>query len=84
MEFAMITTSTSTPSPGPTVPDPDSVSPGVAGFVVVFVLAIVTWLLMRNMTGRLRRMRLREEQAYRDANEPPPAEDDSTPPPSAT
>jgi hypothetical protein len=60
------TTATTTPSPGPTVPDPSSVTPGVAGFLVVFVLAIAVWLLMRNMTGRLRRMRLREEQAYRE------------------
>jgi len=78
MELAAITTSTTTPSPGPTVPDPNSVTPGVGGFVVVFALAIVTWLLMRNMTGRLRRMRMREEQAYRDANEPPPTEADTT------
>lgn len=56
------TTSTTTPSPGATLPDPDSVTPGLAGFLVVFVLAIVTWLLLRNMTGRLRRMRFREEQ----------------------
>lgn len=43
-------------------PDPDSVTPGVLGFLVVFVLAIATWLLMRNMTGHLRRLRFREEQ----------------------
>ena len=55
-------TSTATPSAGPTLPDPDSVTPGLAGFLVVFVLAIITWLLLRNMTGRLRRMRFREEQ----------------------
>ncbi|WP_082537670.1 hypothetical protein [Angustibacter sp. Root456] len=55
-------TTTTTPSPGPTLPDPDSVTPGLAGFLVVFVLAIVTWLLLRNMTGRLRRMRFRDEQ----------------------
>ena len=55
-------TSTSTPSPSPTLPDPDSVTPGVAGFLVVFVLAVATWLLLRNMTARLRRMRFREEQ----------------------
>lgn len=43
-------------------PDPNSVTPGVLGFLVVFVLAIATWLLMRNMTGHLRRLRFREEQ----------------------
>jgi ABC-type uncharacterized transport system YnjBCD permease subunit len=45
-----------------TQPDPDSVTPGVAGFLVVFVLALVTWLLMRNLTGRLRRLRYREDE----------------------
>jgi flagellar biosynthesis/type III secretory pathway M-ring protein FliF/YscJ len=48
-----------------TPPDPESVSPGLWGFAVVFVLAIVVWLLMRNMTGRLRRLRFREEERQR-------------------
>ena len=55
-----------TPTPSPSLPaqapDPDSVTPGLLGFLVVFVLALVTWLLLRNLTGRLRRMRYREEQ----------------------
>ena len=51
---------TSTPTPNPA--DPESVSPGLWGFFVVFVLAIVVWLLMRNMTQRLRRLRFREQQ----------------------
>ena len=53
---------TSTPTPPAKAPDPNSVTPGVLGFLVVFVLAIITWLLMRNLTARLRRMRFREEQ----------------------
>ncbi|MGN6301266.1 MAG: hypothetical protein ACTHN8_09290 [Angustibacter sp.] len=71
-------TSTATPTPGPTLPDPDSVTPGLAGFLVVFVLAIVTWLLLRNMTGRLRRMRFREEQRQateREAHRDGPRDD---------
>ena len=67
-----------------TPPDPESVSPGLWGFAVVFVLAIVVWLLMRNMTGRLRRLRFREEERMRreaaerewsgrDDDEEPPA-----------
>jgi hypothetical protein len=57
----------STPTPAPTstpqpMPDPNSVSPGALGFLVMFALAIVIWLLMRNLTGRLRRMKYREEQ----------------------
>lgn len=59
---AVAGTSTPRPSLPAQAPDPDSVTPGVLGFLVVFVLAIATWLLMRNLTSRLRRMRYREEQ----------------------
>jgi hypothetical protein len=55
---AVVATSTPTPTPA----NPESVSPGLWGFLVVFVLAIVVWLLMRNMTQRLRRLRFREQQ----------------------
>lgn len=37
-----------------TVPDPDTVSPGFAGFLVVFCLAVVTVLLIRSMVKHLR------------------------------
>jgi hypothetical protein len=67
-------TTTGSPTPNPDIaPDPNSVTPGLAGFLVVFILAIVTFFLVRNMTGRLRRMRFREnerlavEQAQQDA-----------------
>ena len=60
---------TLTPTPNPTAtiptdvaPDPNSVTPGLLGFLVVFVLAIALWLLFRNLTGKLRRMRFREDQ----------------------
>lgn len=62
---------TSTPTPPAKAPDPNSVTPGVLGFLVVFVLAIITWLLMRNLTARLRRMRFREEQRLATEAEPP-------------
>lgn len=69
-----------TPAPSPTAslpqnvaPDPNSVTPGLLGFLVVFVLAIVLWLLLRNLTGRLRRMRFREEERLaREAAESAP------------
>jgi hypothetical protein len=69
-----VTAATATPSTSPTPfgttndaqPDPNSVSPGLVGFLVIFALAVVVWLLLRNMTGHLRRMRFREEQARRD------------------
>ena len=35
---------------------------GLAGFIVFFVLAVALWLLVRNMNGRLRRMRYYAEQ----------------------
>jgi hypothetical protein len=38
-------------------PDPDVVSPGFLGFVVVFLLAVVTVLLVRSMVGHLRKVR---------------------------
>jgi hypothetical protein len=57
--------SASSPSPSPNPADPESVSPGLWGFLVVFVLAIVVWLLMRNMTARLRRLRFREQERLR-------------------
>jgi hypothetical protein len=55
--------------------DPNSVSPGILGFLAFFLLAIALYLLVRNMNGHLRRMRYRAE----DADEAPP--DDKAPPP---
>jgi len=56
-------TATTTPNPAPVRElDPNSVTPGLLGFLVVFALALVTYLLFRNLSGRLRRMRFREEE----------------------
>jgi hypothetical protein len=51
-----------TPSPSPTssVPDVD-VTPGVAGFIAIAVVAVVTILLVVDMTRRIRRTRYRSE-----------------------
>lgn len=38
------------------------IGPGFWGFVAFFVLAIALWLLVRNMSGRLRRMAYRERE----------------------
>ena len=38
------------------------ITAGLGGFLVVFALAIVVWLLGRDLTRRLRRMRLREQE----------------------
>ena len=66
--------SATTPTPPVKAPDPNSVTPGVLGFLVVFVLAVITWLLMRNLTARLRRMRFREEQRLATEPESPPTD----------
>ncbi len=39
-----------------------AVGPGLGAFVAFFALAVVLWLLMRNMNGRMRRMAYREQQ----------------------
>ena len=43
--------------------DPNSVSPGLVGFLATFGLVLVSILLFWNMNARLRRMRRREDQA---------------------
>ncbi|MBK7722557.1 MAG: hypothetical protein IPI32_10150 [Austwickia sp.] len=42
-----------------------AVSGGIGGFLAFFVLALALWLLVRNMNGRLRNMRYRQEDAGR-------------------
>jgi hypothetical protein len=54
--------------------DPSTVTPGVAGFLTVFVLAVATWLLIRSMTGHLRKVRYRAEQEEAEAAEAQAAE----------
>lgn len=65
-----VVSATTTPSPNPSttgraMPDPDIVTPGALGFVIMFLLGVAIWFLLRNLTGRLRRMRYREEQRLR-------------------
>ena len=49
---------TATPDPQTTsIPKPDTVSPGFAGFVTVFLLAVATILLIRSMVKHLRKVR---------------------------
>ena len=50
----------------PTLPpgftgDPNMVSPGVLGFIVIFAIAALTVLLAIDMTRRIRRVRYRDE-----------------------
>jgi hypothetical protein len=62
---------TSTPTPGPsspviTAPDPDKVTPGAAGFFVMFLLALATIVLIRSMTNHLRKVRYSPDPAAQD------------------
>jgi hypothetical protein len=41
---------------------PERVTPGLLGFLVVFALAIATWLLLRSMTRRLGRVDFEERE----------------------
>lgn len=61
-------TPTPTPPPGFTG-DPNLVSPGVIGFVVIFLIAAATVLLVVDMTRRIRRMRYRQEAQDKIAEE---------------
>ncbi|WP_336628665.1 MULTISPECIES: hypothetical protein [unclassified Microbacterium] len=58
-----------TPTPTPTV-DPNLVTPGPVGFVIVAVVVVFAALLIWDMQRRIRRVRYREEvRAELDAEE---------------
>lgn len=51
-----------TPTPPPAFEgDPNTVTPGVIGFVITFLLAAATVLLVIDMVRRVRRVRYREQ-----------------------
>ncbi|MDN4615813.1 hypothetical protein P5G50_15275 [Leifsonia sp. F6_8S_P_1B] len=68
-----------TPTPTPSgAPDDDLVTPGVAGFVVTFLVALAAVLLALDMVRRIRRVRYRAEINEKlDAEQA--AEDDDRP-----
>ncbi len=43
-----------------------SIGPGLGAFVAFFGVAVILWLLMRNMNGRMRRMAYREQKRVAD------------------
>jgi len=55
--------------------DPNSVTPGVVGFVMTFGVMIAVLLLVIDMVRRVRRVRYRQEIADRLDGVTPPAED---------
>jgi hypothetical protein len=52
---------TATPTPLPY--DPETITPGWIGFVIIFALAAITVVLILDMTRRIRRVRYRAEVA---------------------
>lgn len=54
--------------------DPNSVTPGVVGFVVTFAVMIAVVLLVLDMVRRVRRVRYRSEIAEKLDGAKPPAE----------
>ncbi|QMU97602.1 hypothetical protein FVO59_10515 [Microbacterium esteraromaticum] len=58
----MILFGENTPMPTPTMTvDPDSVTPGFAGFAMIVLIVVAVVLLIWDMNRRIRRVRYREE-----------------------
>jgi hypothetical protein len=55
--------------------DPNSVTPGVIGFIMTFGVVIAVLLLVLDMVRRVRRVRYRQEIADKLDGVTPPAED---------
>ncbi|MCO7201972.1 hypothetical protein NH287_00360 [Microbacterium sp. CnD16-F] len=49
------------PSPTPTTPPPEAVTPGVAGFIAIAIVAVVIVLLAIDMLRRIRRAQYRSD-----------------------
>ncbi len=58
----------------------DKVSPGFAGFLAVFVLAVATVLLIRSMVGHLRKVRYSPGPEGEPAPQAPPQEESAPDP----
>ncbi len=65
-------------TPFATTPPSSDFNPGFLAFIAFISLAIILWLLMRNMNARMRRMSYRQAAAGRARNEPQATEDDLT------
>ena len=79
LSSALSSTTGPTVNPGPggdpgssSIPKPDTVSPGFAGFATVFLLTCATILLIRSMVKHLRKVRYSPEPADLPGQQPPP------------
>jgi hypothetical protein len=68
------------PAQGGSTPDPDTVTPGVAGFLAIAFVAIATILLVLDMLRRVRRTRYRGEVREQLERERAAAEADAADP----
>ena len=59
--LSLLVLAAATPTPSPKVPNADSVTPGVWGFVITLLIAVVVILLIMDMMRRVRRVRYRAE-----------------------
>lgn len=64
LERFLVAAASPTPSIDPTF-NPDTVTPGWVGFLITFLVAVVTVLLVMDMTRRVRRLRYREQARVR-------------------
>ncbi|MFZ0161156.1 MAG: hypothetical protein WAL50_19170 [Kineosporiaceae bacterium] len=53
--------------------DPRGFGPGWLGFLVLFLMAVATYLLIRSMTGHLRKVRYSPDPAAPEAADAPDA-----------
>jgi hypothetical protein len=61
VESPLRAAATPTPSPSPAQFDPDTVTPGLVGFGITFLIAVAVVLLIIDMVRRIRRVRYRDE-----------------------
>jgi hypothetical protein len=59
-ELSIRAAATPTPSPAPQF-NPDTVTPGLVGFGITFLIAVAVVLLIIDMVRRIRRVRYRDE-----------------------
>jgi hypothetical protein len=60
--FSFVPLAAPSPTPFPDYTgDPNLITPGVVGFIAIFLVAVATVFLLLDMTRRIRRSRYREE-----------------------
>jgi hypothetical protein len=68
-----IAIASATPEPQVThIPPPEMVSPGFAGFLTIFLLAVATILLIRSMVKHLRKVRYSPDPSAEPPARTPP------------